>query len=396
MKKIFFTFLFCNLFFPLWAAEIIKGPYAEDVELKSAVIKFAASETTPAWLEYGPLGKCSQLMAISAPARNHKFVLHGLTPNTQFCYKAYVENNAGDGVQEPSKGTFKTLFTPERKIVNFLVIGNTSANEETDNSEIKQTMARNMANYEADFLVHTGNISSSGLASDETVQFFEPYQRILNTMPLVLTVGSDEYGPDAKTAEGKGFLAGHYKSNHNMPWSTGTPNYYSFDTANARIIVIDTNNLYGALQAPKLEKNSTQYEWLKNTLAKAGADKWKIVVMHHPVYSSGQTEDLLSAFLAPLFEAHQVKLVIQGHQGAYERTKPIRKGAAAKSGPIYVTVGGSGKFFEESTYENEWGSKYLALPHFSHIKIVDRKLSLRTYTHDNKLIDALDVNLSNV
>ena len=338
------------------------------------------------------MGKCNQLMAISAPSRSHRFVLHGLTPNTQFCYKAYVQNNSGDGVQEGSEGTFKTLFTPERKIVNFLVVGNTSAQEGVDTSEIKNTMAGSMSIYESDFLVHTGNISSTGLSGDETVQFFEPYQRLLKNMPLVVAIGEDEYGPDAKTADGKGFLAGHYKANHTMPWSAGTPNYYYFDTANARIIVIDTNNLYGALQAPKIDKQSPQYEWLKSTLAKAGADKWKIVIMHHPVYSSGKTDDLLSAFLAPLFEAHQVKLVIQGHQGAYERTKPIRKGASAKSGPIYVTVGGSGKFFEESSYENEWGSKYLALPHFSHIKIVDRKLSLRTYTHDNKLVDALDIN----
>lgn len=391
MKHLTFIF-FLILSLSAGAAEIIKGPYTEDVEQKTAIVKFVATDPTPAWLEYGPMGKCNQLMAISAPSRSHRFVLHGLTPNTQFCYKAYVKNNSGDGVQEGSEGSFKTLFTPERKIVNFLVVGNTSAQEGVDTSEIKNTMAGSMSVYESDFLVHTGNISSTGLSGDETVQFFEPYQRLLKNMPLVVAIGEDEYGPDAKTAEGKGFLAAHYKANHTMPWSAGTPNYYYFDTANARIIVIDTNNLYGALQAPKIDKQSSQYEWLKNTLAKAGSDKWKIVIMHHPVYSSGKTDDLLSAFLAPLFEAHQVKLVIQGHQGAYERTKPIRKGASAKSGPIYVTVGGSGKFFEESSYENEWGSKYLALPHFSHIKIVDRKLSLRTYTHDNKLVDALDIN----
>lgn len=401
MKRLIYLFLLFALISPAKAAEIIKGPYTEDAALKSAIVKFAATEASPAWLEYGPIGKCSQLMAVAAPARNHKFILHGLTPNTQFCYKAYVQNNAGDGVQEGREGTFKTLYTPERKIVNFLIVGNTSAPQAAedgeaaqpaDTTEIKQTMARNMANYESDFLLHTGNISSSGLAPDETKQFFEPYKKILSKMPLVAAVGFDEYGPNAKTAEGRGYLAANYKANHSMPWSKGTPNYYYFDTANARIIVIDTNNLYGALQAPKLNKTSSQYEWLKSTLAKTAADKWKIVVMHHPVYSSGSTEDLLSVVLAPLFEAHQVKLVIQGHQGAYERTKPIKHAQPSKNGPIYITVGGSGKFFEQSSYENDWGSKYISAPHFAHIKIVDRKLSLRVYTHDNKMIDALDIN----
>lgn len=392
IKKILLSFISLVLFSSAYAAEIAKGPYTEDPSLKSIVLKFTTMEATPAWLEYGPLGKCNQLMAISAPARNHKFILHGLIPNTQFCYNAYVQNNAGDGVQEAASGTFKTLFTPERKIVNFLVIGNTSSPLDKDTTEIKKTMARNMAGYEADFLLHTGNISSTGFASDEAVEFFVPYQKLLQTMPFVAAIGTDEYGINGTKPEGKGFLAAHYKANHNMPWSKGTPNYYYFDTANVRIIVIDTNNVYGILQAPRIDKKSTQYEWLKNTLAKTDADKWKIVVMHHPLYSSGQSEDLLSSYLAPLFEAHNVKLVIQGHQGAYERTKPIRNAKAAKSGPIYVTVGGSGKFFEESSYENEWGSKYIALPHFLNIKIIDRKLSLRAYTYDNKVIDALDIN----
>ena len=392
MKKFLSGLILFGLISFAYAAEIVKGPFTEDPALKSIVLKFTTLENAPAWLEYGPLGKCNQMMALSSPARNHKFILHGLTPNTQFCYNAYVENNSGDGVQEGISGTFKTLFTPERKIVNFLVIGNTSAPLEMDTAEIKRTMARNMANYEADFLLHTGNISSTGLASNEAVEFFEPYQKILQTMPFVSALGEDEYGPNAKTAQGKGFLAAHYKANHNMPWSKGTPNYYYFDTANVRVIVIDTNNVYGVLQAPQIDKKSMQYEWLKNTLAKTDADKWKIVVMHHPLYSSGKTEDLLSTLLAPLFEAHNVKLVIQGHQGAYERTKPIKHAAPSKSGPIYVTVGGSGKYFEESSYENEWGSKYVALPHFLNVKIVDRKLSLRAYTYDNKLIDALDIN----
>ncbi|MBQ2313050.1 MAG: hypothetical protein II183_02680, partial [Elusimicrobiaceae bacterium] len=91
MKHLTFI-LFLLLSFSANAAEIVKGPYTEDVEQKSAIVKFVATETTPAWLEYGPMGKCNQLMAISAPSRSHRFVLHGLTPNTQFCYKAYVNN----------------------------------------------------------------------------------------------------------------------------------------------------------------------------------------------------------------------------------------------------------------------------------------------------------------
>lgn len=389
MRKFLFP-LFIFLAAALNGAVIQRGPYVEDAQQTTAVIKWAADTPTPAWVEYGPEGKCSQLMAISSRKINHSLTLHGLIPNTKFCYKVYVENNSGTGVQEAKTGTFRTLFTPERKIVNFLVIGNT-ADPQGSATEMKKRMAQSMAEYQADFLIHTGDISSDGSVAQSDSEFFQPYKKVLSDTPLLNALGEEEYGENRSNKEGKGFLAANYKKIHSMPWSKGTPNYYYIDTANARILFIDTNNMYDAINAPKINRDSPQYKWLRDSLAKAGAAKWKIVVMHHPVYSSGKEEDRLSQVLAPLFEAQKVNLVIQGHQGAYERTKPIYRGEPAKNGPIYITVGGSGKFFEESSYKNNWSSKYYSVPHFSYISIVDRKLSLRTFTHENKRIDALDI-----
>ncbi len=389
MRKFFFIpllFLACALN----AAVIERGPYVEDPALTTAVIKWATDVPSPAWIEYGPEGKCSQLMAISSRKINHSLTLHGLIPNTKFCYKVYVENNSGTGVQEAKTGTFRTLFTPERKIVNFLVMGN-SADPQGNSEEIKKRMAQSMAEYQADFIVHTGDIAAGGTAEASDKEFFAPYKKVLADAPLLVALGEEEYGENRSNSEGKGFLAANYKRIHSMPWSKATPNYYYIDTANARILFIDTNNMYDALNAPSINRDSAQYKWLRDSLAKAGGGKWKIVVMHHPVYSSGKEEDRLSQVLAPLFEAQKVNLVIQGHQGAYERTDPIYRAESAKSGPIYVTVGGSGKFFEDSSYNNEWSNKYYALPHFAYISIIDRKLSLRTFTHDNKRIDALDI-----
>ncbi len=389
--RIILTFTLLLALLPLNAAQIDRGPYTEDVQQTTAVINFKTDSPVPAWIEYGPKGKCSQLMAISPQRINHSLTIHGLIPNTEFCYKVYVPNNAGNGVQAPKEGSFTTLYTPERKIVNFLVIGNTAEDAQTG-AEIKNQMSKSMEDYDADFIVHTGDISQGGLTQTATNDFFKPYSKILAKNPLIAALGEDEYGTDRNSNEGKGFLASNFKKIHNMPWSKGTPNYYYIDTANARILVIDTNRPYGALQAPKIDKGSPQYEWLRTSLATVETGKWKIVVMHHPVYSSGKTEDLLSQTLAPLFEAQKVNLVIQGHQGAYERTNPIvAQAPSTRGGPIYITVGGSGKFFEPASYSNEWSNKYLETPHFAHISIVDRKLSIRAYTHDNKRIDALDI-----
>lgn len=389
MKK-FLGFVFICLCLNLNGAQIVRGPYTQDAEPTTAVIRFSTDEPSEAWIEYGPQGNCSLIMTNSPKQKNHIITLHGLIPNTQFCYKVYIENNESTGVQEAQSGTFTTAYTAERKELNFLVLGNTS-DPNNNAGTIKKQLANAMLNYKADFLIHTGNIATDGLLNNAYTDFFAPFKELLKNMPYMAALGQDEYGPNRADKAGKGFLGANYRVINSMPWSKGTPNYYYYDTANARIVFIDTNNLYDAIFAPQLDKNSNQYTWLKNALATAGADKWKIVVLHHPVYSSGASEDKLSQLLAPLFEAHKVNLVLQGHQGAYERTKPIRSSQADRNGPIYITIGGAGRLFEPASYSNEWTSKYYATPHFAHIQIVDRKLSLRIYTHEDKKIDALDI-----
>ena len=395
MKKFLSAAVLLAALCALNAANIIRGPYVEDAAQNTAVIKWAADAPTPAWVEYGPEGKCSQLMALAPKREEHSLTLHGLIPNTKFCYKIYVMNAEETGTQEPVQGTFKTLYSAERKIINFLVAGNTSAPAEGTSDEIKKAAAQNMAAYEADFIIHTGNIAADGAARGNNADFLAPFAPVLQNAPLLAALGGDEYGPDRSSEkEGRGFLAANYRRLHTMPWSKGTPYYYYIDTGNARLIFLDTNFVYGVPNASKLDLKSSQYEWLKKTLSTTDSASWKIVVLHHPVYSSGPVPDKLSALLAPLFEAYKVNLVIQGRQGAYERTAPILKNqkvSAGQTGPTYITVGGGGKLFEKKEFDNEWSSKYFEVPHFAHIQIVDRKLSLRVYTQDNKRIDALDI-----
>ena len=189
MRKFFFIpllFLACALN----SAVIERGPYVEDPALTTAVIKWATDTPSPAWIEYGPEGKCSQLMAISSRKINHSLTLHGLIPNTKFCYKVYVENNSGTGVQEAKTGTFRTLFTPERKIVNFLVMGN-SADPQGNSEEIKKRMAQSMAEYQADFIIHTGDIAAGGTPQASDKDFFVPYKKLLSDAPLLVALGEE-------------------------------------------------------------------------------------------------------------------------------------------------------------------------------------------------------------
>lgn len=109
--------------------------------------------------------------------------------------------------------------------------------------------------------------------------------------------------------------------------------------------------LYYTYKAPKqnvrffvLESSymdRAQLDWLEQQL-KRYTDDWKIVYMHHPLYSSGQahgSSTSLREILEPLFVKYNVSVVFAGHEHFYERIKP-------QNGIAYFTEGGSAKLRE--------------------------------------------------
>ncbi len=81
-----------------------------------------------------------------------------------------------------------------------------------------------------------------------------------------------------------------------------------------------------------------QLAWLEREL-EASTDAWKIVFMHHPIYSSGRTHGpnlSLRQVLEPLFVRTGVAVVFAGHEHFYERLRP-------QQGVAYFISGGAGK-----------------------------------------------------
>ena len=199
MKKILLFSLLCTLGASVQAAQIIRGPYIEDPTQTTMILRFQTDETTPAWLEYGPAPRCNQIMTLTPAGTQHKAILYGLVPNQDFCYRIYVNNAAGDGVQEPVSGSFRTLYSAERKVVNFLVLGATGADMPLplpdgtpvvdEAAQARSQLAALMEQEESDFLIHTGNITHSGLNEDADREFFEPFKNVLAKNPLFVALG---------------------------------------------------------------------------------------------------------------------------------------------------------------------------------------------------------------
>ena len=388
--KIFLSFLFIFAACLGHAAQVIRGPYIEDPTQTTMILRWQTDESTPAWLEYGPAPRCNQIMKISPEGTEHKAILYGLVPNQDFCYRLYVYNTAKDGTQAPIEGTFSTLYSPDRKVVNFLAFGNTAGGEIGP----KALLAAQMAQQEADFVIHTGDITASGLNADADAEFFTPYREVLTKTPLFVALGASEYGPNRTERESKSFVRTNYSRFHDMSWSNATPKYYFFDTANARFIFLDANAAYGAVWAPNIDAKSAQYKWLQTTLSGA-TEKWKIVVVNAPMYSTGAKgpANEAAAHFVPLFEKYGVDLVLQGAEANYERTFPMLKDEPNQRGVTYVTLGGGGATPTKRMGSHRSTARFVAARHFAQVKIVDRKLTMTVFNDQGKQIDQLEMYL---
>ncbi|MGJ4944806.1 purple acid phosphatase family protein [Bradyrhizobium sp. HKCCYLS1011] len=120
---------------------------------------------------------------------------------------------------------------------------------------------------------------------------------------------------------------------------------YSFDYGNAHFVFLDSNPHvfngqldYSAVYAnppaafpayPKILR-----DWLINDLD--GSNKpWKIVVYHHPAFSSGYAtlRNNQMRQISKLLEDHGVNIVYNGHEHNYQRTFPLRAGATVAGVP---------------------------------------------------------------
>jgi hypothetical protein len=112
-------------------------------------------------------------------------------------------------------------------------------------------------------------------------------------------------------------------------FNMGGRSYYSFTKGDdlLEIFAVDSTRI-----------DQAQLDWLDKELGSSKA-RWKVVAMHHPLYSSGRAHGSnarLQRLLEPLFVRHRVTAVFAGHDHVYERSRP-------QKGVQYFTSGAGGK-----------------------------------------------------
>jgi predicted phosphodiesterase len=135
----------------------------------------------------------------------------------------------------------------------------------------------------------------------------------------------------------------------------------------------------------------TQKKWLEEQLKKSNA-RWKIVVLHHPLYSiKGSMNNLFQrTMFNPLVEKYGVDLVLQGHEHAYARMTAHGENGEAQA-PIYTVSHCSPKNyyieFDKRFDKFGTGSRY-----YQQIRVHGDTLTMNAYdVTTNDLYDAVDI-----
>ena len=369
MKRFFLfsTILISGLLFaaepqPVQAASgITYGPYIQRVSENAATVIIQTDDSEQLTLKYRELGKKWKTLTDAQEDNTHRYRLTGLKRNTRYEYLIKRGNRRISQIYSFTTTHLITKNTP----LKIAAVGD-SGLMNTDTMRVVSQMQQ----WKPELILHTGDIAyDNGTTDDFIAGFFKPYQALIANVPLYPAMGNHEF----HTGNGR-----IYKEVFEMPKSTGSnEDYYSFNIDSVHIVSLNTNLDYAA--------GSKMNTWLQQDLA-ASKHKWKIVIFHHPPYSSGTHggDTAVAAALSPIFESNGVDLVLNGHDHVYERNQEV-------NGVEYIVTGGGGRSVYSKDTSNPYSAKFVADNHFVGLKVYPDKISLTAIDKRGYEIDSYTI-----
>ncbi|HNQ21612.1 MAG TPA: metallophosphoesterase [Phycisphaerae bacterium] len=253
----------------------------------------------------------------------------GLAPGVRYRYEVVSTVDGGEVTAILAAGSARTS-PPRGNPFEFLAFGDNGPGRESQHA-----LARVMARFSPDLIVHTGDlIFADGALEGYPDRFYEPYAPLLARAAFYMTLGNHDYARDERAP----VLDTLILPANGPPDQPAERNYW-FDYGDVRFVCIDSN-------APSAQVAGSVVPWLEEVLAEAGA-RWKIVWFHRPIYTHAfhLPAGALRDAVAPVFDRYGVHLVLCGHNHLYERSYPIRAGKPVPEGEgtVYITTGASGQ-----------------------------------------------------
>jgi acid phosphatase type 7 len=262
----------------------------------------------------------------------HSVVIDKLSSATLYAYRV------GDGTTWSEWNQFRTANAAAVPF-KFLFLGDT----QNDIKEYCSRIFRAAFGKSGDsaFYLLAGDLVTATVNDETWGEFFyalDPFDRMV---PGLATVGNHEYrefpvgGRPTKTASP--LFRAHFTQPTNGLVGLEETNYF-VDYQGARFVVLNGS-----------ERVAEQAAWLDQLLTK-NPNRWTIVLMHQPVYSTGKSRDnpKLRDTMLPVYDKHAVDLVLQGHDHTYGRTFKLHAGhrvADSAPGTVYVVSVAGPKYY---------------------------------------------------
>ncbi|HSQ59176.1 MAG TPA: metallophosphoesterase [Acidobacteriota bacterium] len=362
------------------AATLTRYPWINILTPTSVTVAWQTDTPTTGVLEYSTDLFNYTAVNDGLVSTNHAVTLNGLTPEDLYFYRvtdgANVLSSDEDYFIAPPATTFP---------FQFIALGDLGA------ATAEQiAIAARADSVVADLGILTGDIIyEAGEAANFTPQYFDVYRPTIARIPFYTALGNHDVG----TSNGQPYLdAFHLPTNS----ATGTERYYSFDYSNAHFVCLEVVN-------ENTTPDATMLNWLDDDLA-ASTKLWKFVYFHVPAYSNGGGhggDATIAAALEPIFLAHGVDIVFQGHNHFYTRTYPLVGGVEQDvaddpsyfnpAGPIWITTGGGGRSLYGLTALSSREASAISTYHLVDVFVVENGLFLQAIAADGAVIDTVQI-----
>ena len=262
-----------------------------------------------------------------------------------------------------------------RQEFSFLFFSDTQADPETgEYSEVGKLLSQAVEYAETPGLIlFGGDVVNDGENADEWLKFREATSSTLSSLITATVPGNHDNYP---------LPAEQFDYPNQAPSAPGDGYFYSFDKNSIHFIMLDSNAMGAA--------NEADIQWLENDLQSETAQQanWRIVVMHHPMWTvvanpkdESRAATMRENFL-PLLEAYGVDLILCGHQHVYARSQPI-------SGIIQI-MAASGSKESYAPDNNDYIAISAEAPNYLLIKTEAEKLTITAYDGIHEVIDTLE------
>jgi len=302
--------------------------------------------------------------------------LKDLQPSTSYLYRVGEPGNYSEWLE------FHTAAaTPEP--FRFLYFGDPQNDILSQCSRVFRSAIRTVP--DPTFLYFAGDVVSIPSRDEMWAELFEAGSFLFRQFPLAAAAGNHGYNEEGVR---KDHISFNWRPHFTFP-ENGLPELpetnYSFRVQGVLFVILNS-----------LEFRAEQAHWLDRTLADA-PERWRIIGMHYPFYSTGEGRDgrrIRQAFL-DVVDKHQVDLVLQGHDHTFGRTKPLRGGKPVKAGQkgtIFVnSVSGPKQYQLDPPHPEGFAATASNTQLFHVVEVSPQRLVLLSYAADATLLDRVEI-----